>query len=264
MTSLISQIFKSNNKKLISFIAGGDPDFETSNKIIETMINNDIDIIEIGMPFSDPMADGPTIQLASNRAIEAGVNLDKIFELSKNAKKIKKKLPIILMGYYNLLIHYGIKNFVKKCLDNGVDGLIIVDLQPEEDNELILELKETDIDLIRLITPTTDENRLKLILKNASGFLYYVSITGVTGQKSANIQEINESLKFFRKYTNLPIVPGFGIKDESDVKNICKIADGAVVGSSIVKIIEDNINNKKDMINKISEFTKKLKNGTTQ
>ena len=264
MTNLISQAFKDNKKKLVTFVTGGDPDFETSLQIIKTIINNGVDIIEIGMPFSDPMADGHTIQLASNRAIEAGVDLDKIFELSKNAKKIKKKLPIILMGYYNLLIHYGIKNFVKKCLDNGVDGLIIVDLQPEEDNELVLELKETNIDLIRLITPTTDENRLKLILKNASGFLYYVSITGVTGQKSANIQEIHESLKFFRKYTNLPIVPGFGIKDESDVNNICKVADGAVVGSSIVKIIEDNINNKKDMINKINEFTKKLKNGTKQ
>ena len=155
MASLISQIFKSNNKKLISFIAGGDPDFETSNKIIETMINNDIDIIEIGMPFSDPMADGPTIQLSSNRAISKGIDLENIFSLASEAKKTKIDLPIILMGYYNLILHFGIVKFVKKCKENGVDGLIIVDLQPEEDEDLINELKKNEIDLIRLITPTT-------------------------------------------------------------------------------------------------------------
>ena len=262
MTSLISQIFEKNNKKLVSFVTGGDPDFNTSNDIIKTIIESNIDIIEIGMPFSDPMADGPTIQLASNRAIKADIDLNKIFKLSKNAKKIKNELPIILMGYYNLILHYGIKKFVKNCIENGVDGLIVVDLQPEEDDELIQELKKTNIDLIRLITPTTDEDRIKLILKNASGFLYFVSITGVTGQKSANIEELEKSVKFFKQFTNLPIVPGFGIKDESDVSKICKIADGAVVGSSIVKIIEDNLDNKNKMLNEISNFTQKLKKGT--
>ena len=262
MTDLISHCFKDKNKKLVTFVTGGDPDFETSKKIIETIINNNIDIIEIGMPFSDPMADGPTIQLSSNRAISKKINLNHIFKLTAHAKKINSKIPIILMGYYNLILHFGIKEFVNNCVDFGVDGLIIVDLQPEEDNELIKELNKKNINLIRLITPTTDESRLKLILKNASGFLYYVSVMGTTGQKSANISELKQSIMKIRNVTDLPIIPGFGIKDSTDVKNICKISDGAVVGSSIIKIIEENLNNEDMMIRKISQFIKDLKTGT--
>ena len=262
MKNLINQTFLEDGKKLITFVTGGDPDFETSKDIIKTIINNNIDIIEIGMPFSDPMADGPTIQLASNRAIKKEINLDKIFSLSKFAKNLKNNLPIILMGYYNMILHYGVKNFVTNCVKNGVDGLIVVDLQPEEDEELIENLKDSNIDLIRLITPTTNEERLKLILKNASGFLYFVSITGITGQKSANLIELEKSIRKIKNFTNLPVVPGFGIKNATDVKNICKISDGAVVGSSIIKIIEDNLADKKEIIRKIDLFTKDLKKAT--
>ena len=262
MTEILSQTLKNQNKKLVTFVTGGDPDFKTSNQIIHKIIDNDIDIIEIGMPFSDPMADGPTIQLSSNRALKNNINLDDIFKLVSNAKNIKSELPIILMGYYNVILHYGIQAFVKNCIKYGVDGLIIVDLQPEEDEELTIELKKNNIDLIRLITPTTDEKRLRLILRNASGFLYYVSVMGTTGQKSANIIELEKSINFIKNYTNLPIIPGFGIKDADDVNNICKIADGAVVGSSIIKIIEQNLNNKDLMIKEIDSFTKKLKQGT--
>ena len=262
MKNLINQTFLEDGKKLITFVTGGDPDFETSKDIIKTIINNNIDIIEIGMPFSDPMADGPTIQLASNRAIKKEINLDKIFSLSKFAKNLKNNLPIILMGYYNMILHYGVKNFVTNCVKNGVDGLIVVDLQPEEDEELIENLKNSNIDLIRLITPTTNEERLKLILKNASGFLYFVSITGITGQKSANLIELEKSIRKIKNFTDLPVVPGFGIKNATDVKNICKISDGAVVGSSIIKIIEDNLADKKEMIRKIDLFTKDLKEAT--
>ena len=262
MKNLINQTFLEDGKKLITFVTGGDPDFETSKDIIKTIINNNIDIIEIGMPFSDPMADGPTIQLASNRAIKKEINLDKIFSLSKFAKNLKNNLPIILMGYYNMILHYGVKNFVTNCVKNGVDGLIVVDLQPEEDEELIENLKNSNIDLIRLITPTTNEERLKLILQNASGFLYFVSITGITGQKSANLIELEKSIRKIKNFTNLPVVPGFGIKNAIDVKNICKISDGAVVGSSIIKIIEDNLADKKEMIRKIDLFTKDLKEAT--
>ena len=262
MTNLISEIFKDNKKKLITFVTGGDPDLNTSLEIIKTIINNRADIIEIGMPFSDPMADGPTIQLSSNRAIKKGIDLENIFYLASEAKKIKKDLPIILMGYYNLILYYGIKQFVKKCKESGVDGLIVVDLQPEEDEELISELNSNQIHLIRLITPTTDEERLKLIIKNASGFLYYVSVMGITGQKSADLNELEKSVTFIRKFTNLPIIPGFGIKNSIDVNNICKIADGAVVGSSLIKIIEENLNNKEKMISQINKFSKDLKNGT--
>ena len=262
MKNLINQTFLEDGKKLITFVTGGDPDFETSKDIIKTIINNNIDIIEIGMPFSDPMADGPTIQLSSNRAIKKEINLDKIFSFSKFSKNLKNNLPIILMGYYNMILHYGVKNFVTNCVKNGVDGLIVVDLQPEEDEELIENLKNSNIDLIRLITPTTNEERLKLILQNASGFLYFVSITGITGQKSANLIELEKSIRKIKNFTDLPVVPGFGIKNATDVKNICKISDGAVVGSSIIKIIEDNLADKKEIIRKIDLFTKDLKEAT--
>ena len=190
------------------------------------------------MPFSDPMADGPTIQLASNRAIKNGANLEKIFSIVKTIRITNNNIPIILMGYYNVILHFGIKNFVKECSLSGVDGLIVVDLQPEEDSELHELMKLYNIDLIRLITPTTTTKRLKIITKNASGFLYYVTITGVTGQKSADMGELNSSIKKIRNYSTLPIVAGFGINNKIQVNEICKIADGAVVGSSIVKIIE--------------------------
>ncbi len=256
MTNLISQTFKDDKKKLVTFVTGGDPDLETSLQIIKIIINNGVDIIEIGMPFSDPMADGPTIQLSSNRAISKGIDLENIFSLANEAKKIKNDLPVILMGYYNLILHFGIEKFAKKCQENGVDGLIIVDLQPEEDEDLVNELKNNQIDLIRLITPTTDEERLKMILKNASGFLYYVSVMGITGQKSANLNDLEKSVTFIKKHTSLPVVPGFGIKNSTDVKNICKIADGAVVGSSIIKIIEENLTNKEKMLSEIAEHNK--------
>ncbi len=262
MTNFISHVFKNSEKKLVTFVTGGDPDLDTSLEIIKKLINNSVDIIEIGMPFSDPMADGPTIQLSSNRAISKGIRLEDIFYLASEAKKIKNDIPIVLMGYYNLILYFGVKNFVQKCKENGVDGLIIVDLQPEEDEDLINELRNNQIDLIRLITPTTDEERLKFILKNASGFLYYVSVMGITGHKSANLNELELSVKNIKNHTNLPVVPGFGIKNANDVNKICKIADGAVVGSSIIKIIEENLNNKEKMLSEIDKFSNDLKNGT--
>tara|TARA_Y100001970_G_scaffold36875_1_gene45497 strand:+ start:112 stop:903 length:792 start_codon:yes stop_codon:yes gene_type:complete len=262
MTSRINRIFKESNKKLVTFTTAGDPDIQTSIKIIEKILKNKCDIIEIGMPFSDPMADGPTIQLSSNRAIKNGVTLNEIFYICKKIRKINNTTPIILMGYYNVIYNYGIKKFVNSCKKNEIDGLIIVDLQPEEDSDLVNELKKNNIDLIRLITPTTDKKRLKIILKNATGFLYYVTITGITGQKTADINGLKKSIKEIKKYTSLPIVAGFGIKNKKHVKQICKVVDGAVVGSSIVKIVEDNLGNKKKMLNKIELFTKNLKSGT--
>ena len=262
MSDILSNSFKKEGKKLVTFITGGDPNFETSNQILKIIINNNIDIVEIGMPFSDPMADGPTIQLSSNRALQNGINLNDIFRLASNAKILKGDIPVILMGYYNVILHYGIKDFVKQCVVNRVDGLIVVDLQPEEDDELIIELNKNKIDLIRLITPTTDKERLKLILKNASGFLYYVSVMGTTGQKSAKIEDLERSVNFIKNYTKLPVIPGFGIKNAKDVNNICKIADGAVVGSSIIKIIEENLKDRDLMIKEVGNFIKELKQGT--
>ena len=259
----INKLFQEKKNNILSiYFTAGYPSLNDTVEIIKTLDKSNVDLIEIGMPFSDPMADGPIIQASSNRALQNSINLDDIFKLAYNAKSKKNELPIILMGYYNVILNYGIKSFVQNCVVNGVDGLIIVDLQPEEDDDLIIELKKNNLDLIRLITPTTDENRLKLILKNASGFLYYVTVMGTTGQKSADIGELEKSLKFIKQHTSLPIIPGFGIKDANDVKNICRIADGAVVGSSIIKIVQENLENKELMLNKIDSFTKQLKQGT--
>ena len=261
MSERIKKIFETKEKKLVTFTTGGDPDLNTSLEILKTIINNGIDVIEIGMPFSDPMADGPTIQESSVRSLANGTKINDIFELVINIRKFNNKIPIILMGYYNSIFNLGIDNFTAKCAETGVDGLIIVDLQPEEDSELYTKSKEKDIDLIRLITPTTDQKRLVTILNNASGFLYYVTVTGITGQNSANIEDLKKSINAIRSSTKLPIVAGFGIKNRNDVEQISSFTDGVVVGSSIVNIIKDNLNDKNKMINEIKVFTKDLKEG---
>ena len=258
----IKNIFSNNKKKLITFVTGGDPDFETSKKIIENLALSGADIIEIGMPFSDPMADGPTIQLSSLRAIQKGIDLNNIFNICNFFRKKNNITPLILMGYYNVIYHFGIDNFIKSCEEVGVDGLIIVDLQPEEDSELFDKIQSKNIDLIRLVTPTTNKNRLKTILKKSSGFLYYVTITGITGQHSANIEKLNQSINEVKKLTSLPVVAGFGIKNSKQVKEICSFCDGVVIGSSIIKIIEENLEiNKDSILPKISKFVIDLKRG---
>lgn len=264
MSDRIKKIFRKKKKKLITFITGGDPDIKTSLEILNTIINNGIDIIEIGMPFSDPMADGPTIQESSVRSISNGTKINDIFEIVNIIRKTNNDIPIILMGYYNTIFNLGVESFTKKCAEVGVDGLIVVDLQPEEDSELHTKTKERNIDLIRLITPTTDEKRLNTILNNASGFLYYVTITGITGQNSANINILKKSIKTIKSSTKLPIVAGFGIKNRQDVENISAFTDGVVVGSSIVNIIKNNLNDKNKMIGEINLFTKDLKKGVTE
>jgi len=261
MSERIKKIFETKGKKLVTFTTGGDPDLNTSLEILKTIINNGIDIIEIGMPFSDPMADGPTIQESSVRSLANGTKINDIFEIVMNIRKFNNEIPIILMGYYNSIFNLGIDNFTAKCAETGVDGLIIVDLQPEEDSELFTKSKERGIDLIRLITPTTDQKRLITILSNASGFLYYVTVTGITGQNSANIEDLKKSINTIKSSTKLPIVAGFGIKNRNDVEQISTFTDGVVVGSSIVNIIKDNLNDKNKMINEIKVFTKDLKEG---
>ena len=262
MSDRLKKTFENKNKKLVTFTTGGDPDLETSFEILKTIINNKIDIVEIGMPFSDPMADGPTIQESSTRSIENGTTIQNIFELVKKIRTLNNEIPIILMGYYNSIFNLGIEEFTSKCSQVGVDGLIIVDLQPEEDADLYDKTKEKNIDLIRLITPTTNKERLKTILNNASGFLYYVTVTGITGQNSANLKELEASINLIRSESSLPIVAGFGIKSRKDVENISALTDGVVVGSSIVNIIKDNISDKKNMLEKIDLFMQDLKKGT--
>ncbi len=235
-----SQLNSERRGGLVTFITAGDPNPETSKLILGSLANCGADIIELGMPFSDPVADGPAIQLSSLRAINAGITLPGIIEMVGEFRQEDVDTPIILMGYYNPVYRYGVDKFIKDCKSAGVDGLIIVDLPPEENDELYQPAHRAQIDLIHLVTPTTDEARLHILLQKSSGFLYYVSIAGITGTDSAAANVIKERVEFIRRNTNLPVAVGFGIKTGHDVKTMTQYADAAVVGSTIVQIIESN------------------------
>jgi len=247
---------------LVTFITAGDPNPSTSAAILNSLCDAGADIIELGMPFSDPVADGPAIQLASLRAIKAGITLVGILEMVKNFRKTNNHTPIILMGYYNPVYRYGINKFIDDCKIAGVDGLIIVDLPPEENDELYQPANAADIDLIHLITPTTDAQRLQTLLEKSSGFLYYVSIAGITGTASAKEEVIKQRVDFIRQSTELPVAVGFGIKTGQDVNNMTKHADVAVVGSSIVQIIEENQNaDETTLVKLVEQKVKELASG---
>ena len=227
-------------KGLVTFVTAGDPNAETSQTILNTLATSGADFIEIGMPFTDPMADGPAIQASSLRALNKGMSLKGVLQLLKNFRGHDDETPVILMGYFNPIYKYGCDNFVADAAAAGADGLIIVDLPPEEDEELRVPAQKAGLDFIKLLTPTTKGTRLNTVLTNASGFLYYVSITGVTGTKSANIDEVGSHIKDIKKKTDLPIVVGFGIKTPEDAANMSEIADGVVVGSAIVENMYKN------------------------
>ena len=229
-------------KALVTFVMGGDPDTEKSLSVLEGLPSAGADLIEIGMPFTDPMADGPAIQAAGIRALNSGMTLKGILKMLQQFRSKDQDTPVILMGYFNPIYAYGINDFVQDAKTAGADGLIIVDLPPEEDEELRVPAQKAGLDFIKLITPTTDEARLAKILESASGFLYYVSITGVTGTKSANVAEVGQHIAQIKKQTDLPVAVGFGIKTPEDAREMAQISDAVVVGSAIV----DNILNHKD------------------
>lgn len=233
-----ARLKKENKSAFITFLTAGDPDYKTSKEIISSLPKKGVDIIEIGFPFSDPMADGPAIQASSLRSLKNGMNLKKTLELVKEIRNDNQETPIVLMGYYNPIYIYGNIKFLKDAHDAGVDGLIVVDLPPEEDDELCIPAKEYGIDFIRLCTPTTDEIRLPTVLKNASGFIYYVSISGITGTKTPDFTNVAEAIKFLKSHSDLPIAVGFGIKTPENAKAVAVNAEGTVVGSSIVEIIQ--------------------------
>jgi len=235
---------KNNKKELGIFLTAGDPDLATSLDILVNLPKNGADFIEIGMPFSDPMADGPVIQESSERALKSGMNLEKCLSLVKTFRKINNEVPIILMGYFNPIYKYGREIFVKKALEYGVDGLIIVDLPPEEDEELYNYSEQHNLSLIRLITPTTNKKRLARILNDATGFIYYVSITGITGTQAANPDDVLLKLNNVRQYTKLPVVIGFGIRTPEQALKMSKISDGIVVGSAVVEKIKYSLDDK--------------------
>lgn len=250
---------------LITFTTAGDPDADTAQKILNGLPAAGADIIELGMPFSDPMADGPAIQLASLRALKSGMTLVKTLDMVARFRQSDNQTPIVLMGYYNPIYYYGSQRFLDDAISAGVDGLIIVDLPPEEDDELCHPCLTAGLNWIRLTTPTSDQNRLATVLKNSSGFVYHVSITGITGTRSAQQAEINAALKRIRSQTALPIAVGFGIKTKQQVREISSIADAAVVGSALIEIIASGLEQNTDrdqIVHNLHEFVTELASAT--
>jgi len=243
-------------KAFIAFITAGDPNLKVTEELVCSFEGVNVDIVELGVPFSDPLADGPTIQAASRRALAKGVTLKKILNTVKNIR-VKTDIPICLMTYYNPVFHYGEKKFVEDVKKCGVDGLIIPDLPYQEAKVLIESARKHDVATIMFLTPTTTEKRMKEVVKAATGFIYYVSLTGVTGERKSLPSDIAGHIKSARKVSKKPICVGFGISNAEQVKAMSKIADGVIVGSAIVNEINKNVG-KKDIVKKISIFVSKL------
>jgi tryptophan synthase alpha chain len=226
---------------LVTFITAGDPDFDTARDILLGLPEAGADVIELGMPFSDPMADGPSIQAASVRALAAGQNMIKTLELVRAFRTDNETTPIVLMGYYNPIYVYGVDRFLADAKTAGVDGLIIVDVPPEADDELCLPAVEKGLNFIRLATPTTDDKRLPRVLQNTSGFVYYVSITGITGAAAPVIADVHAQVRRIKSTTALPVVVGFGVRTPEQVSEIAAGSDGVVVGTALVNAIAESL-----------------------
>ncbi len=224
-------------KAFVAYIMAGDPDHETSMAVLNGLPEAGVDIIELGLPFTDPMADGPTIQLAGQRALEAGQTLQKTLDMATAFRAHDDTTPIVLMGYYNPIYNRGVDTFLTDAKAAGIDGLIVVDLPPEEDEELCIPAQKAGLNFIRLATPTTDDKRLPTVLQNTSGFVYYVSITGITGAAEAQADAVAPEVTRIKASTDLPVVVGFGVKTPETAEAIAGVADGTVVGSAIVERI---------------------------
>ena len=225
---------------LVAFVTAGDPNHALSGQIIQALPGAGADVIELGMPFSDPMADGPSVQASSQRALKNGASVPRTLELVREFRKIDQDCPIVLMGYFNPIYAYGPVEFLADAEEAGADGLIVVDLPPEED-ELSAPLANSNIDMIYLATPTTDAARLPRVLDRASGYLYYVSVTGITGTKSANVTDVADAIGEIREHTALPIAVGFGIKTPEQAAEFGAFSDGVIVGSALVNKVAENV-----------------------
>ncbi len=226
---------------LVTFVTAGDPDYDTSLEIVTGLPKAGADVIELGMPFTDPMADGPAIQAAGLRALKAGQTMVQTLKLAKALRAADAEVPIVLMGYYNPIYSYGVERFLTDAREAGVDGLIVVDLPPEEDEELCLPAMRAGLNFIRLATPTTDDKRLPKVLQNTSGFVYYVSILGITGTKEIDDAPVRAAVERLKRHTDLPVAVGFGIKTPEQAALICESADAAVVGTAIVNRVKDGL-----------------------
>ncbi|QIP06861.1 tryptophan synthase subunit alpha [Bradyrhizobium symbiodeficiens] len=260
-----AELAKQGRSAFVTFLMAGDPDPATSLEIIKALPKSGADVIEIGMPFTDPMADGPSIQAAGLRALKAGMTLKKTLELVRGFRKDDNATPIVLMGYYNPIYIYGVDKFLVDAKSAGVDGLIIVDLPPEEDDELCLPAMKAGLNFIRLATPTTDDKRLPAVLANTSGFVYYVSITGITGAATADSSAVSEAVARIKRHTKLPVCVGFGIRTPETARDIASHANGAVVGTALVDALKNSLDAEGratgKTVNAVAELTAALAQG---
>ena len=269
MTSRIDTRFAALREEgragLVTFITAGDPDYDTSLAIVRALPKAGADVIELGVPFTDPMADGPAIQAAGLRALKSGQTLRKTLELVRAFRTDEKATPVILMGYFNPIYIYGVGKFLHDALAAGVDGLIVVDLPPEEDEELCLPALKAGLAFIRLATPTTDDKRLPAVLKNTSGFVYYVSITGITGSAKPDNSRVAAAVARIKRHTKLPIAVGFGVKVAEQARAIAESADAVVVGSALVDVLratlDDNDRATKDSVKAVTDLVASLAAG---
>ncbi|HLL26282.1 MAG TPA: tryptophan synthase subunit alpha [Xanthobacteraceae bacterium] len=236
-----AELAREGRAGLVTFITSGDPDYDTSLAIVKALPKAGADLIELGMPFTDPMADGPAIQASSQRALKSGQTLKKALAMVRAFREGDGATPIVLMGYYNPIYIYGVERFLKDAKAAGVDGLIVVDLPPEEDEELCLPALKAGIAFIRLATPTTDDKRLPAVLANTSGFVYYVSITGITGTAIPDTGKVVAAVARIKRHTKLPVAVGFGVKTASDARTIAAASDAVVVGSALVEAVRTSL-----------------------
>lgn len=234
LQSRFAELKEQNRAALVTFVTAGDPDYATSLAILKGLPDAGADVIELGMPFTDPMADGPAIQLANIRALAAEQNLPKTLQMVREFRETNASTPLVLMGYYNPIYAYGVERFVADAREAGVDGLIVVDLPPEHNDELCDPAQAVGIDFIRLTTPTTDDQRLPTVLNGSSGFVYYVSVAGVTGAGAATLEHVEQAVTRLKRHTDLPIAIGFGIRTPEQAANIARLAEGVVVGSALI------------------------------
>lgn len=230
----LSAAFAKGRPALVTFVTGGDPTPEATPAILDALVAGGADVIELGMPFTDPMADGPAIQLANIRALAAKQNLPKTLQMVREFRATDSSTPLVLMGYYNPIFAYGVERFIADAKEAGVDGLIIVDLPPEHNDELCEPAQAAGLDFIRLTTPTTDDQRLPTVLNGSSGFVYYVSVAGVTGAGAATMDHVEQAVARLRRHTDLPLCIGFGIRTPEHAADVARRADGVVVGSALV------------------------------
>lgn len=257
ITSTLNAVKERGEKALITFVTAGDPDLATSEQIVHSLIEAGVDVIELGFPFSDPMADGPTIQLSSERALAAGTTLRGVLDLVANVR-VHSNVPIVLMGYYNPILAYGTEAFACDAAKAGVDGLLLVDLPPEEAEELHPLLKNAGIDLITLLAPTTGEERKARLAGDSEGFLYYVSMTGVTGSQQVDAAAISYSVSSLQGQSRVPVAVGFGVSTPQDAAAVAEIADAVVVGSALVKRIAE-FGKSPQLLDEVKQFVRELK-----